>query len=80
MASSTISKVNSALKKLRRTERLVRGHGYYYVSGVAVSSSLYIYTLTESDLTIAMEHVTEVLLQEDMLVGKFEKITIKETK
>ncbi len=59
--------INTKLKKAGRTERLVRGAGYYYVTGVAVTSSLYVCWLerTNADLKLALEHVEEVLTNED---------------
>ena len=68
---STISKVNKMLKAAGRTQRLVRGGGYYYLTDVAVSSSLYVYTLRDEDLQMAIDHVEEVLSEEDGKPLKF---------
>jgi hypothetical protein len=57
--------VNQALKKAGLGEYVFRrGAGYYYVSGVAVSSSLYWCWLEVSDYPDALEHVREVLRAE----------------
>lgn len=62
-----VTRVNKLLKLLGRPERLVRGRGYYYVTGVSVSSSLYVYQLepTDADYRMAAEHVEQVLAAED---------------
>lgn len=58
--------INNALRKAKLPYRLVRGAGYYYVTGVAVSSSLYVYRLdrTRRDLILARDHVNDVLRDE----------------
>ncbi len=71
---TTIAKVNRLLAKANRTERLVRnqaGGGYYYVSGVSVSSSLCVYRLDAEDLQMAIDHVCEVISNEDGKPFKF---------
>jgi hypothetical protein len=63
---STIAKVNKMLQKAGRVERLIRDRsGYYYVSDVAVYSSLCCYRLDDKDLLTAIEHVEDVLTRED---------------
>jgi hypothetical protein len=51
---------------------LVRGEGYYYVTDVVVSSSLYVYKLEDNDLPMAIEHVEDVLTEEYGKLFKFE--------
>ena len=64
-AMSTVRKVNALLAKAGRAERLVRSlQGYYYVSGVGVSSGLYYYCLADADLPRAIEHIEDVLTAE----------------
>lgn len=69
-ANSTINKM---LKACGRTEKLVRGKDYYYVTGVAVSSTLYVFRLDHSDkdLQMAIDHVEDVLSAEDGKQFKF---------
>lgn len=57
---STISKINNRLKALQRTERLVRGRGYYYIPE-SLKPGLYVYTLGDDDLDMAVEFVEEAL-------------------
>ena len=63
---SPLTLINGALKKAGLEQRLVRGRGYYYVTGVSCSSSLYAMWLekTAHDLHYAREHVNEVLAEE----------------
>ena len=60
--------INNALRKAGREQRLVRGRGYYYVTGVAVSSSLHQYRIeqTEQELRDARRHVNGVLAEEGL--------------
>jgi hypothetical protein len=61
-----VRRINRLLKKAGIENRLVRGNGYYYVTGVAVSSGLYVYVLdnTEEDFQMAYAHVKDVLKQD----------------
>ena len=63
---SPLTLVNNALRRAGLPYRLVRGRGYYYVTGVAVSSGLYAMWLerTEADLDYARTHVNAVLAEE----------------
>jgi hypothetical protein len=62
--------INRALRKAGLEQRLIRGRGYYYVTGVAVSSMLCVYRLdqTKRDLSIAINHVNQVLAEEGVHV------------
>jgi hypothetical protein len=68
---SCLSKVNAKLKAANRVERFVRGEGYYYITNVVVSSSLYVYRLIDDDFLMALEHVEDVLTEEDGKPFKF---------
>lgn len=72
-SQSPVVAINAALKKLGRTERFVRGRGYYYVIGTHVSSGLYHCWLDDNanDHHIAREHVEEVLTNADGKPFKF---------
>ena len=57
-----IARINKKLKELGYEQRLTRNPaGYYYVTGVAVSSGLYVYKLEDEDYPMAWEHVMSVL-------------------
>jgi hypothetical protein len=60
------TRINKALKQAKLEQRFIRGCGYYYVTGVAVSSSMYVCWLepTERDYRYAREHVNSVLREE----------------
>ena len=60
-------KINAALQRAGRAERLVRSRaGYYYVSGVSGSSGLYVHRLDDTPRAhqAAFDHVAEVLKNE----------------
>lgn len=67
-----VTRINEQLRGLRNCGcevRFVRGRGYYYVAGVAVSSSLYWCWMPqgnykESDYAYVVEHVNDVLKRE----------------
>lgn len=70
-----LTRINQQLRKAglngEQEVRLVRGRGYYYVSGVAVSSMLTVFWLdntSESDYNMARNHVNEVLAHEGLNV------------
>lgn len=63
------TRINTQLRKLGKVNgfdiRFVRGRGYYYVTGVACSSSLYAFWLDNTkDYAYARDHVNEVLKRE----------------
>jgi len=65
------TRINKVLRKQGSEFRFIRGQGYYYVTGVVVSSSLPVYRLdpTEHDYILARDHVNEVLRNEHELCG-----------
>ena len=67
---STIATVNKMLKKAGRTEELVRGSGYYYIPE-STQSGLYVNTLTDADLALAIEFVEDTLTSIDGAPFKF---------
>jgi len=73
-----IQSVNKKLAKLGREERLVRHpSGYYYMSGVWCSSMLCCFRLDdcENDHQLAIQHVEEVLTENDGEPFKFQANT-----
>lgn len=58
--------INNALRRAKLEQRFIRGRGYYYVTGVAVSSMLCCMWLdqTAQDLEMARDHVNGVLAEE----------------
>jgi len=62
MAAATTTRINAALRRLGREERLYRGTGYYYVGGGTLNvrtSGLYVFRLHPEDLQMAKEFVEE---------------------
>jgi hypothetical protein len=59
---STLAKINKLLKKAGRTERLIRGRGYYYIPE-SLESGLYVNKLEddEQSMQIAVDFVNETI-------------------
>jgi hypothetical protein len=67
---STIAKINKLLKAAGRTEKLVRGAGYYYIAESNMSG-LYVYVLTDADMQMAIDFVEDTLTEIDGTPFKF---------
>jgi hypothetical protein len=59
---STLAKINKFLKKAGRTERLIRGRGYYYIPE-SLESGLYVNKLEddEQSMQIAVDFMNETI-------------------
>lgn len=68
IAKPVTTLLNNALRKAKLEQRIVRASGYYYVTGVACSSSMYVYRLEQNqfDLDHARTHVNAVLAEEGL--------------
>lgn len=68
--ATAVARINTKLKDAGLTQRLIRNRskGYYYVTDVAVSSMLTVYSLdsSERDYILARNHVNEVLQAEGL--------------
>jgi len=63
VTKSTLTRVNEDLKKEGRTEKLVRGRGYYYLLGGESnlpSTSICVYRLEPEDYEFAREAVKQL--------------------
>lgn len=63
-ATPCTTRINAQLRKAGLVQRFIRGRGYYYVTGVAVSSMLCVWRLDPTDYEYARQHVNEVLRNE----------------
>jgi hypothetical protein len=66
----TTTRINKLLAKAGYKFRLVRGHGYYYLSGegsgALYASSLYSYRLLPEDFEYALREVNEMLRESNL--------------
>ena len=59
---SVHTRINAALQKAKREERLRRGPGYYCVSGSSLPG---LYVMWLEDLQLGVDHVNEALTEID---------------